>query len=531
MSLHETVDALLKLYGTKGAEPDAIWSAVRNALSATKLVDNLAEAFRVPPDQIRHSLEELGFSDLLLRDVPVGERPGAEAAGGEPGLAVSDQSLPDPFPEIFSVKLTPPAQQPVPAASDLRQLLDSTFRSVTASAADAPFAKLYRHDVMGYFNDFMRQVAPEIGRYVRESFAGLPAYLVTTGIGANELFCHFPATINNSDVNRRLVWIIADSPKQLMARLPHDATVRNTLFMEFSRSGVTEEIVKIHEYTPRELRRIVFSNTGPLRDLAQRDGNLLLTLPDQVSGRFGRNKTPILLAPMYVAGMDVEAYWRDIDRAVTCFDVSSPASLPVILAKFLLLHQRTADRNLIYLGCNDDSLSLIGDDLLQFWNEGVNKGGNDFLIMKGFGLPRDSHTILEGVLGNHRNKMAVFLLRSDMRPPVLPPLVSRTIDPIDPRHSGLQFGDEEAILAIANYLRCRELMPTVLVEIRGEACLRHAAIIGQLFADTTYVYSRLIGVDPGSNPEVKAVREGSARLLTQAADGIRAGLAAGDALR
>jgi hypothetical protein len=38
-----------------------------------------------------------------------------------------------------------------------------------------------------------------------------------------------------------------------------------------------------------------------------------------------------------------------------------------------------------------------------------------------------------------------------------------------------------------------------------------------LWADTTLVYSRLIGVDPGSNPEVKAVRTRAAAWLADKA--------------
>ena len=85
---------------------------------------------------------------------------------------------------------------------------------------------------------------------------------------------------------------------------PRDAALDNTLFIECSRSGITEETVKLHEFTPRDASRIVFANKGPLRELAERDHNLALTLPEERPGRFGRNTTPILLAPMHVAGLD-----------------------------------------------------------------------------------------------------------------------------------------------------------------------------------------------------------------------------------
>ncbi|MBC2724782.1 MAG: hypothetical protein HGJ97_19375, partial [Desulfosporosinus sp.] len=282
-----------------------------------------------------------------------------------------------------------------------------------------------------------------------------------------------------------------------------------------------EETVKIHEYTPSEAKWIVFSNTGPLRQLAERDQNLILELPDQVSGRFGRNKTPILLAPMFIAGLDVEGYWKHIDSAIRAFDITNTQSLPFILAKYILLYQTLSSKNLIYLGCNDDNLGLLSDEFIQFWNEGVNKGGNDLLISRFFGLPRDSHMNVEGLLGNSMTKMAIFLLRTNMRGYTTHPLVSSIIDPINSEHKGLHFGDEEVVLAYANYKRFSELLPSILIEIPVKPSLEHSAILGQLFADTTFIYSRLKGIDPGSNPEVKSVRERSASLLAKVASKIR----------
>ena len=103
------------------------------------------------------------------------------------------------------------------------------------------------------------------------------------------------------------------------------------------------------------------------------------------------------------------------------------------------------------------------------------------------------------------------------------PLVNRLIDPINKEHDGLHFGDEEVILAYANYKRFGEVMPAILLEIPCEPSLRHAAIIGQLFADITYAYAHRIATNPGSNPEVKKVRERSADLLSEAAEKIRNG--------
>ena len=354
--------------------------------------------------------------------------------------------------------------------------------------------------------------------------------MITTGIGANEQFTHFVSEYNNRQSDKKLTWLIINSPKNL-AKLPCDATVENTLFLEFSRSSMTEETVKLHEYTDKNAKRIVFSNAGPLKEIAERDGNLVLRLPDNISGRYGRNKTPILLAPMYIAKLDCDGYWNDIDKAIRKWNLADRTSLPFVIAEFILTQQQKSGRNFIYLGCNDEDMRLMADKLIQFWNEGVNKGGNDLMMSRFFGLPRDSHMNVEGILGNKDTKMGVFFLRTDMRNRVNHPLVNNLIAPMNKKHEGLLLGDEEVILAMANYARFSELMPALLIEIPGEPTLRHSAIIGQLFADVTYVYSRMMGIDPGSNPEVKFVRERAAGLLSEVAGKIRNGEKPQDAIK
>lgn len=523
-NLSEFIDNISKRHKDKHVDPKIIWKAIRDSLTVRKLVDNLAEALRLAPDDIEDDLRNLGFGDLIIRDKLSNSGEKRLDEGKQSQLYVcSDPNMLEPFPDLFRVSARPSFLDPISVSNDEKELFSDLFQRVSATFSNDPFIKLYREDVLGYFKDYMRFNAPQIAEYIRQHYyGGCPKYLVTTGIGANEQFNHFVASINNNNKNRRLTWLIVNSPKRL-SLLPDDANLENTLFIEFSRSSVTEETVKIHEYTPREAHRIVFCNRGPLLDIGQRDGNLIQSLPDEVAGRYGRNKTPILLAPMQVAGMDVEAFWKDIDLAISTFDICDPNSLPVVLAKYIFLYQRERTMNLIYLGCNDDNLILLADEFVQFWNEGVNKEGNDLLISRFFGLPRDSHMNIEGLLGNRDSKMAFFLLRTNMRSDILHFLISPMIDPINTEHKGLHFGDEEVILASANYKRFADLMPTVCIDVPCEPSLKHAAIISQLFADITFIYSRFNGVDPGSNPEVKSVRERSAHLLSKVAERIRNG--------
>ena len=514
-------EALLERYPDKGVRREQITEALKTALDPEALINALAEVFRSTPGEMEAALAESGLGEMIARrKLAAGSGTAAEETAAP--LCEKEDKL-HPFEELFRVHASPSMTAPIPLPGDLHAQLRSLSGQIAESAETDPFVRLYRTGTESYYRDFMRDTAPAILEEIERLFghAG-PRYLVTTGIGANEQFCHYMAAINNRDPRRKLDWILIHSPGQL-DRLPPDAGEDNTLFMEFSRSSVTEETIKLHEYTARTCRRIVFSNGGGLRQLAERDGNLVLSMPDAISGRYGRNKTPILLAPMLAAGMDTDRYWGMVSRAMEAFDLGDPDSLPHVLARFILAAQKSRGTNFLYLGCGDDLLGLLGDEFIQFWNEGVNKNGNDLLVSRFFGLPRDSHMNLEGVLGNRQTKMGIFLLRNTRRGEVTHPLVRKQVDPIDPGHLGLELGDEEVILALANYRRFAEVMPSLLLEIPGIPGPDHSAVLGQLFADVTFVYSRMMGIDTGSNPEVKFVRQRSAALLKEFAAELRTG--------
>lgn len=500
-----------------GVTADHLWLVIRGALDSKLLISNIAEALRVSASETERLLVENGFGDFVAQSKLSGAEDSASAAEGVDYIIDQGRDLAYGFNDLFSIEFSPSLRLPVRLSPSLHEAISLMVKNITNSVKNDAFLDLYRKDVRKYYDNFMANDAAAIDGYLRNHFEnGCPRYIVNSGIGANEQFSHFVAHLNNTDPNRRLTWLIIDSPRHLV-KLPSDASVENTLFMEFSRSGKTEETVKIHEYTPRNAKRIVFANSGPLRKIGERDNNLVLELPDQVSGRFGRNKTPILLAPMHVAGMDTGRFWQVVEKAISKFDLSSPTSLPAQIAQFIYLYQKQNGINHIYFGCNDDVLACSVDELLQFWNEGVNKDGNDISMSRYFGLLRDSHLNIEGILANHQTKMGIFLVRDKMSPSPLPPMTANEIDPINPAHRGLSFGDEEKILAEANVQRFSELMPTIKITVHGDLTLELAAVLGQLWSDLTFFYSRMMNVDPGSNPEVKYVRDRADELLAEAA--------------
>ena len=513
-SLEYLVQKLLDDDQDRNLGKENLWYAVRGSIKPTLLISNLAETLRVSAAQTKTLLKQHGFGDLVAQD----ELDKVEGLSQETqaAFAISSSDPPSPFPELFSIHFSPSLTEPI-ASSSQYEALTLLRNAINETAHHDPFAALYRQNALAYHDNFVSTDGKLIEGYIATHFReAYPRYVVNSGIGANEQFNHLVAHLNNENPNRKVKWLITDSPRHLL-RLPSDATIANTLFMEFSRSGKTEETVKIHEYTPRNAKRIVFANSGPLRQIGIRDNNLVLDLPDEVSGRFGRNKTPILLAPMLVAKMPTRLFWEHIEDAIRGFDLSAEDCLPLAIGTFIYVLQQQRGVNHIYLGCNDDVIRFSADELLQFWNEGVNKDGNDISMAAYFGLLRDSHATIEGMLGNNRTKMSLFLLASPEGTRELHPMVHRDIDPIDEAHKGLRFGEEEMILAEANYERFSELMPSVRFLIHGPLSLKHAAVLGQLWADTTFCYSKLKHVDPGSNPEVKSVRDRAAQLLAEEA--------------
>ncbi len=392
---------------------------------------------------------------------------------------------------------------------------------------------LYRQGIMDYYDQFQKEMAPKIDEYISASFGkNKLKYVINSGIGANEQANHALAMMNNHQFidqdEKGKYWLMANSPAELERQLyirpdiAKDISQENTLFMEFSRSGKTEETIKLHEFTLRSFKRIVFANSGPLRAIAERDNNLIFDLPDDVSGRYGFARTPILLAPMHVIGMDTKLYWQSLDKAAVALNLSKPDSLPVLMAKFIYLSQRENERiNQIYFGIDHGVLALQGDSLIQFWNEGVNKMTNlqtvnDIIISRFAGLPRDAHFNLEAFLSNAKSKIGIFMIYGGEKSEIK--VLEHEIDAIDQNHAGIKLGQEEVCLSGANSERFIELgMPTIMIKV-DSLDVQTLAYLNMFFADITLVYSKLYGIDPGSNPEVKYVRDRSAKTLISAAE-------------
>ncbi len=335
--LDEASQDVCRRSGNQPPNQGRLEDALSSAIDPQKMIDNYAEAWRVSPDEARAALDGHGFGSVLARLRVETSVVGQEEVQGEP--LSSERVLKIAEGRIGARALSPEFDEPMTASPAILESVSKGIGAFLSGADDDALGVLYRKEPAAYAARFLAEDAPRIDAYIGEQFgeAG-PRYLVNSGIGANEQFNYFVSALANARPDCRVTWLLANSPKEL-ACMPADATIENTLFMEFSRSGITEETVKLHELSPRGAKRVVFANTGSLQALGQRDGNLVLELPSEVSGRYGRNKTPILMAPMHVAGLDVTSYWATIEAACAAMNLGDRTSLPVVLAQYIRVQQ------------------------------------------------------------------------------------------------------------------------------------------------------------------------------------------------
>ena len=208
---NDLIGSLLQRWPEKAVREEQITGALKTSLNAAELVNALAEVFRLSPGEVEIALSELGLGDLIARQ---------RLQAGEKGRAQERQALCEkapvsPFPELFRLAMSPDpcaAELPGGLGASLRELSEK----VAAEASSDPFLQLYHEGVEEYYSSFMKESAPLICDEIERAFPGEKLhYLVTTGIGANEQFCHYAAALNNADPKRKLTWLVIHSPLQL----------------------------------------------------------------------------------------------------------------------------------------------------------------------------------------------------------------------------------------------------------------------------------------------------------------------------
>ncbi len=410
------------------------------------------------------------------------------------------------------------------------------FRVIRAETAGRNFN--YRGEVKRYYEDtFVPDVVPGLDAFIAQHFTSqgrAVKYVVSSGMGANEQYTRQLAVLHNA-ANPPIRWLVINNPAEWVQVKPADASGDNTVFVDISRSGNTEETLKTFEFTFREFPyRIVMANGGtPLRRLGERRNRTATrqkraptvqfqSMPSDIGGRLMRRKPPMVYVPMYLAEgrQALDAYVQAIDAFDHALSFEHPEhNLAVELAEFLmasfLLGRRSQLAVFGMAATGESPLVRSAEEIQQLWMEGAQKQGAPLAPMQVLALPHHSHRTLEGVLGQRDEYVAMFLLDHGLLGEAGNQRLRKS-DVINPDHAGLSINDTLYALADGNARRAGELMPTVRIEM-DRTTPTTAAALATLYEDLDVYYTALTGQDPNSNPEVAAVRALGSERLREAA--------------
>ncbi|MBU4342484.1 MAG: aldo/keto reductase [Candidatus Omnitrophica bacterium] len=382
----------------------------------------------------------------------------------------------------------------------------------------------YRGDVMAYYERFLKTDAMAYGSFIKKVFGDKSKikYLITSGIGANEMFSHLMAALNNKFYSKGIQWIVVDSPEDIK-NLPKDADKSNTLVVEMSRSGGTQETLKFAEFTyERFPNRIVYANEGKLKEFTEKiskggANTLILDLPQDIGGRLMRRKSPMLLGLLHLSDLDAEAYFKYTDEFDKKLDFKQKdKSLAVQLARFIYINIVLGNRHHLSAMYNQkEFLRGAMYELRQLWMEGANKKPRYGLVMNINEFPRDPHVAMEGVYGQSHSAIAIAMIarksgfKEDER-------VLTGVDVVDSEHKDVSINDVAYNTAAPNVEKAQKIMPTISIEMEI-VTPEVAAALSTLSEDLGVYFCALTGQDPNSNPQVKSVRQETGKMLTSTA--------------
>lgn len=337
-------------------------------------------------------------------------------------------------------------------------------------------------------------------------------YVITSGIGANEMYSHQLAQVLNAYFETKKIevkWIVVNNPAHLEI-IPREAQNENTLIFEMSRSGKTKETVDFFNATrDRFKKRIVAANPSgdgtSLYIKAQRLGAepdaKVLIIDDtrgDIGGRQMNRKTLMVYTPLFLAlasGLKditqaekfLKDYTGELYRANLELDYQRGlTSEAVKLAEFLLRH-RESGRNkfsIIY----DPALKGAAKEIFQLINEGANKniaGGTNDNILDSYSFIEDRERYEKVFNQASHSQLALFLLDKNS------PHYNEALKFIESLR-----GEGIPVIVISSNLN-GDLADSLKVLARTSALLQDMAVY------FTYITNQ----DANSNPAVKLVRE------------------------
>ncbi|GAF70092.1 unnamed protein product, partial [marine sediment metagenome] len=326
--VNQLSDVFLSILPRMDIPQERMQTTIKSALVHKRFIDDLSELYRLEPKKIFTAFKKLDISEKsMIAEKEKAEFPSSWCASltgikNSRGLSITAYS--PKFNESFRFN------------DGALEKIETEWRDLVRKIQKSdPFLSYYRLGISKYLRYYLSHVSPLIRNFVADRFKkNNLKYLVTVGIGANEQFWHFPQKYYQY-LGETPEWYICDNPKDLI-KLPAEVSTSNTLFIEFSRSGKSQEVVKFDEFLPYNSIRIVFTNKGPLYRLSKRYGKscLRIEFPEEIPGRFGKNMTPLLMVPLDLLGLPLKNYWEKIINCIKHWDLKNSSSPPVALARY-----------------------------------------------------------------------------------------------------------------------------------------------------------------------------------------------------
>ncbi|MFA6320397.1 MAG: 2-phospho-L-lactate transferase CofD family protein, partial [Candidatus Omnitrophota bacterium] len=366
-----------------------------------------------------------------------------------------------------------------------------------------------RQTIEQFFNDyFKKEWYPKIRAFVQERFNKKEPlkYIITNGIGANDQFMW--SLVNMYNANRpegAPVWYHVTTARDFASLLSQGVKGENSLFIDISRSGGTWEGVEvgIRSLAIGFNKRIGLANGGAVSEIAKQAARiggydpLIIGMSPDIGGRNMHRKTTIYytaqtVAGMFLPSMDAGVFADFNDRFDKANDFSSPdTNLAVSAGKFLHGSMRVMGVEHIAFATNTEPLRLVATEWEQYIMEGSNK--EDIISMGIHDLASEPSSVLSKLANSPAGKISIGMV---------------ILDKAAPSYSK----DVELINKI------KEKMPVMIftidsTAIKGGIDQKQQAAFDILWTDLVTVFTSLLKVDANSNPNVKVVREETAKRV------------------
>ncbi|MFA5145751.1 MAG: CPBP family glutamic-type intramembrane protease, partial [Candidatus Omnitrophota bacterium] len=525
IKVEELSDLIAQIASQQKVTPSRMSAIFINSIEPTVFVEGLAKIASIDTKSLASMLSNYPALTLIATTYRL-QHLDKEATGKEITLKAEDVVNPEALKymeDTARISLTFP-EAGLKVDSGKWQAVKDHLDAVANDTAQREYN--YRSNVLEYFfNKFVPQEARAYAELIRKEFINKGKslkYLISSGIGANEMFSHLLSSLHNAFGASGIKWVVVDAPADLRL-IPLDANDDNTIVIEFSRSGTTQETLKIAELTQnRFTKRIVYANKGPLKSLAlnlQKQGKpvIVRNIESTIGGRLMRRLTPMTYGPMLLSGMNPVTYAAKTDTYDKQLDFKNKdKSLAVALARFFFVWVVLGGRREINVMYNQRQFlrhSLY--ELRQFVMEGANKKSSYPLIAHMNEFARDPHVSMEGVFGQANSQIAFAVVAKKSGFPEDERTLSEE-DALNKQHANLSINDMEYSFAYPNVVKSQKVMPTAYIEI-DKMTPEVAAGLSSLYEDFIVHYCAITGQDPNSNPQVKAVREGTEATLVKMA--------------